>query len=972
MDDLEQNTEQTPRPRNKLRPTTHHWLGYAVALLAFVVYAWTLTPFPFPGESALLITKHTGIDPLRPLSNPIYGMIVRFLADLPVSTLAGKLNFFSAVCGGICVWLVFELGYRFQYDREKAYWFKNMYVLSALVAALFFAVSTPIWYASSRAHFVMFDLMLFMSSVHILTTYRREGGVWRIIAFSLLYSITTVEYPTALLWSIPLGVYLLLQMYKQEDLKLGVLIGILVCGLIGLSLYFIFSWYYYQLPIAEWRRVPSYLKVVSAMGHEQYTSFQRSLPNIGWLSIALMSLFPFLLCTMFANFKVVSTEKKFAIYFFILVIFAIAGAVLFNSIAAPWTMIGHSPLLIAPYALLAIATGWATTLLYTRMLNVDEKGRERQDGGMPPRKALALITLPLSLMIIIAGFVNHPEVEARTAGIISSYADQTLDDLGDRTWMISADSLDDMLAIAAWDRKQTVHFLNPIKDRQVTYRNYNSTLFEDPRRQSLAKIGLGPLISEWFKEDPDLPAKLASEHEKGIWSSRGLLPLQHQSIIRGVPEDAPLDMKAIYAEHFTFWEKFVGPLQALERQKNPAGPYARQILLRLSRNANDLGVLAEERETIDVAQLCYQRARTIFPDNLSALLNEYILLSSNSNLPVDEETIAAAEEELRKEENRIGLPNMVRYFGYIRSYEAVQRLQEFWNIQAPTPVDRSPIKAIEAAFVADDLEQALKLARSYVEDYPNNELGWNLLAVVAGKHGDEATLYDCLKKMNELERQWPFLLELLGRYALDKNDLIKGRRFLEQALRYAHGNVRLLELLLQVDMQERNMRRGREHAMALLAIDPGNATGNMVLGMIHFTNKEYNLAANAFQESIARKPQAITLNNLAWIYHLQEKDERALLLIKEAIEIDGRSYSSWDTMGMILRALKEYDEAETAINKAIEIDPEQVEPYIHKAQLLQDLDRSDETRSLAQSTIDKFGDTLTEKQRNQLRTLSLP
>ena len=329
------------------------------------------------------------------MSNPFYGIIARALAELPFSTLAFRLNLFSALCGGVSVWLVFELGYRFLYDREQAFHFKNMFVIRGAISATCFTVATPIWYASSRAHYAMFDLMLLLMCIYLITSYRRLGSRWRILAFGLLYAITTVEYPSALLWSIPLGLYLIFHMYHREDLCVLMLGVLLLCGLLSLSLYFLFSWQYYQLPIAEWRQVTAYIDVVKAMGNEQLTSFQRSLPRIGWLSIALMSLFPWLLSILFNNVKATSLEKKFGIYFFYLVVLAIGAAVFFNTIAAPWKLVGHTPLLVAPYALLAITLGWTISQWYARLLPTDDRGRKkntwrhaaRQSGRDPHRPA---------------------------------------------------------------------------------------------------------------------------------------------------------------------------------------------------------------------------------------------------------------------------------------------------------------------------------------------------------------------------------------------------------------------------------------------------------------------------------------------------------------------------------------------------------------------------------------------------------
>lgn len=970
FDDLSDDEDtNVSRPTSTLRPTSHHWLGFVISILAFAIYCGTLTPFPYPGESARVITQHLDIDPLRPLANPVYGVIARTIAELPFSTLAFRLNLFSAICAGVCVWLVFTLGYRFLYDREKANRYIGMYVFSGAVAAIYFAISTPVWFAASRAHHVTFDLMLLLTSFYLLTSYRWLGGIWRTLIFALVFSVTIVEYPTALLWLLPMGSYLLVLIHKHGDLRVGLLLGLIGCGLAGLSLYFIFSWQYYQLPVAEWRQVSSYFQVVTAMGHEQYTSFQRSIPRIGWLSVALMSLFPWLMCMMFRNFKITGTEKKFSLYLFLLVIVTIASAVLFNTIAAPWKLVGHQPLLVAPYALLAMALGWVLSTWYSRLLPLDEIGRPKPDSNATPLRAGLTILTPFCLTIIAAVFFNFKNIEARSAGILHAYSEQTLEDLGERKWLLSSGVLDSIIAIVAHDRDQQINLLESAKDRQRPYRNFNATLFDDTRMQSLAKIGLGPLISEWFSNSPTFNQQVAIEHRTSLWANRGMIPMHERTIITGLKDMEDLDFKAILTEHQSFWDEFVVPLQALERQGNPASPFARQLLVRLSRAANNLGVLTEGQEDWETALAFYQKARDIHDDNLSALLNELVLVTARPELKKDSQAMSFAEKELRKEENRIGLKTMIHFFGYIRNQTAIEQLQRFWGIPEQPTFDRSPLGEIERTFMSGKISEALEQAKAYATAHPNDGIAWNLLAVIAGKAGDEASMYDCLRVMNEMGRQWPFVLELIGRLELDKKNTAKGRRFLEQSLISNPLNIRLLELLIELDMQEKNLGRGLSYTKQLLALRPDNATGNLMMGMIHYQNGDYNLAVNALSSSVAKKPEALAINNLAWILHLQGRNERALPLIKEAIEMNNRSHNAWDTLGMILLELEEYQEAETAMDKAIGLAPEQVSHYIHKAQLLLAANREDESAALAVKTLEKFAGTLTSKQENQLKAL---
>ena len=51
----------------------------------------------------------------------------------------------------------------------------------------------------------------------------------------------------------------------------------------------------------------------------------------------------------------------------------------------------------------------------------------------------------------------------------------------------------------------------------------------------------------------------------------------------------------------------------------------------------------------------------------------------------------------------------------------------------------------------------------------------------------------------------------------------------------------------------------------------------------------------------------MALNDLAWLLHLKGEYEEARTLIDEAIGMSEKEYSLWDTKGVILLRMEEYD-----------------------------------------------------------------
>ncbi|WP_071395104.1 tetratricopeptide repeat protein [Bacillus tuaregi] len=89
-----------------------------------------------------------------------------------------------------------------------------------------------------------------------------------------------------------------------------------------------------------------------------------------------------------------------------------------------------------------------------------------------------------------------------------------------------------------------------------------------------------------------------------------------------------------------------------------------------------------------------------------------------------------------------------------------------------------------------------------------------------------------------------------------------------------------------------------------------------------FGKNEYVEALELFRKAVEESRYVQSLNNLAWMYSYEEEDdEKALELIKEAIQMNPSSYFPYNILGEIYMRQKKWKLASYALLKSISIQP---------------------------------------------------
>jgi len=290
-----------------------------------------------------------------------------------------------------------------------------------------------------------------------------------------------------------------------------------------------------------------------------------------------------------------------------------------------------------------------------------------------------------------------------------------------------------------------------------------------------------------------------------------------------------------------------------------------------------------------------------------------LYLESNEDLQSKEHYLAVMEKD---PSNARALSGLMMIAVRARDYPEARRLLE---VRRAIGIPPEKLK-IEEAFlegVSGSAEKGLELMEATVREQPENLLAWAAVAALAAELQLPEKLQAAKSKLDEAGVFIPALQLMLAQAALNARDEDSARAYLNEVLDRMPEHIEALEALLRLELY---VGRQRDAVNALvqrtLMIDPRNAIANYALGVEHTSNEEYLLAESAYRASVATRRSPEALNDLAYVLHMQGRNEEAEPLIREAIQIRGSDSVALDTLGVILTELGKLDEAEGALMKA--------------------------------------------------------
>ncbi len=724
--------------------------GMALAFAALATYILLVPEFLFPNEWSSALYSILGMDPFRPLTRPVWQFLMSALGGLPGSRILPAAHLLSALWGALCVWLMYLVALRLrrapvvtataaglgQLERTRQ--------VSALAAAGFLAVSAPLLIVATRIHPFGFDLALLLTALWLTLRFRDDPACATWLGFAAVYGIGIAEYPTFILLApVFLTVWIWLFWRSKKAPVRWIAPGVLL-GAAGVSVGLLFSWSYAASPVAEWREFDSMWTVYHYFLIEQYQQIRYSVPKTGWLIVLLTMVLPGLYVwwngfedadDLYTNLGHIALR---------IILLGVAIVLLFNLPGSPWRVMGPHTVLVTPYAITALWFGQLVGFFYhqaTRPLTERFRARGRARSPVPARALL----FALLAMLATAGYLNATKIAPAQAVPLVRAADEVLEGVGDRPYLISNGLLDGVMQWRAVAAGRDFRLINRTRGNSRAYLRFMNSWMRNPDVEAMVEAGFAPYLDVWMNSTTNLPGRLAVQDIPDLWTMQGFRWLPVQGFYAGY-DPASLSAEErdrLLQQAIAYVEKNLGDF----RHGAPRPELLREAYRLLSRQlsvfANNLGYTLAGLDRLAEARSAYEAALAFQPDQVSALINLADLARTEGR---DDEATALREkfERIMREQSIPAQPRVLTMlYGHLRNnvlflQEGVALMQAGMTESGIETLRRavtdlpgghgSEILLAQALYEGGQIPASLEAFRAVAENDPANTAAWLGLA----------------------------------------------------------------------------------------------------------------------------------------------------------------------------------------------------------------------------------------------------
>jgi len=596
-----------------------------VACVAAAFFYLTICRFGYPVQSVEYVTRGLGLNPFPGIRHTLWNHLLTLAMGLPSGSMAFKANLLSVILGAISVGLMAYVMACIPFRNEQGVPQRRQgtaRLISGGSAAAFLALSTPIWFISTRANPAVLHVLLLLVPIILFVRFQHTSRFFWLLLMALAYGIGATEYAILYLLLPVFAVYVLIALSRAEQLTVPRILAICASGLIGYSFVVFAAWQFVRTDAARWQGMDSLGKAVFWFVKDQALTSVKSVPGSGWLLITVMCVIPWFLIVGIPPKREESRATTPVVFGSILLhaIITILGVlILFEVYVGPYEILGLSHLEILPYVLAAMWFGYLAGIWYSGRPTRAASDPETDDGfGVLFRRLSPVLIV---LIFVGAGFRNFRVVNPVYGKAEASIAEAIVDELNGRQWILTQGTLDDSILLSAADRGLHVRLINPGFAHMKPYARYYRSMFQEPELRAVAEAGIVPLITEWISVERNLNEKLVTLVNPDLWYQAGMEPLTLLAAFAGTVDITSDNLPGRLEAQLQFWDEIRTLLDREESGPNPIP--ARNIWLRryMSRIANNAGYALDQLGHSEEAEAAYRSAHVMDSNNISGLAN---------------------------------------------------------------------------------------------------------------------------------------------------------------------------------------------------------------------------------------------------------------------------------------------------------------------------------------------------------------
>ncbi|MGE0086520.1 MAG: tetratricopeptide repeat protein, partial [Desulfococcaceae bacterium] len=176
---------------------------------------------------------------------------------------------------------------------------------------------------------------------------------------------------------------------------------------------------------------------------------------------------------------------------------------------------------------------------------------------------------------------------------------------------------------------------------------------------------------------------------------------------------------------------------------------------------------------------------------------------------------------------------------------------------------------------------------------------------------------------NSLPKDNAESLYLLGMTWIGRGDLLKGEKYLEQAVKMDSKFDSAFYDLARVRLSKNDKEQAISLIKKAIEINPKTEKYYIALAMIYQHSEKPDMAIPVYEDGISKVHNATPLlNNLALLHLQSNNPQQAVSYANRALELSPNDPNVTDTMGQIYFHMKDFDKAISYFSKALEISPD--------------------------------------------------
>ena len=603
---------------------------------------------------------------------------------------------------------------------------------------------------------------------------------------------------------------------------------------------------------------------------------------------------------------------------------------LFEGSLSPWALFGETPLLISPYLMASATLGYVLMYGVIMLTGVTKKTFFNK---------LSLKVVWAVAGVLAVGLIvrNASVVNAGPVRFVNDVAEQAIDEMDENAWLVSSSFMNKLFVIKAANRHSNLRMINPSASRSKVYLRYLKDQMESPRYQSLAHVGVLPLLKEMLEDEETGYKNVQAYDLSDLFRANELRAIPHPLHYSAVALNDVINLDDLIKEH----EGFISSIQQggdIPVWSKGEFPYVDDLLRHVSRNANNLGVLAYEEGRMDLAEQSFNQALQLNAHNVSALLNRVVLINH-----VKTEWAPQYQEDLKAhlltQTTKTHLWNLAFLHGYVIDPEAfalegytwalsgshrrgVEALKKAQRQIGPRPDIQLVLSGLYAA--QGDLGESRRALDAVFKSHPDSPevlLRLSRSHVQSGEYEEAGNLLERVRSMEGFRHRAELELALLSAM---KGDVESAQKELLEITRLNSDDMRSWMALLAVSMDVNNADEVIEKALSRLKLgarkDPSIS---MLFARVLYHRGDYQGAADALESALRSQPYNVSFLEFALQVDRAAGDvDLARKHVSQLLSLGSRNPLANRIMGSLQIHDQHYALAESSFEVSFAVEPD--------------------------------------------------